>query len=165
MSRLDAALEPEKSGTARAHISALPPAVAERLAARDVEGTMRLAFDEPPPSGAKMVARCHPLGDTRLTEELLAHRAAQAQELLKLGVRLSDDHFVCTQADGRMMQPTWITHEWVALISETGLPRIRFHDLRHAHATHMLAGGIHPKIASERLVIPRSASRWICTRT
>jgi integrase len=27
----------------------------------------------------------------------------------------------------------------------------RFHDLRHAHATHLLASGIHPKIASERL--------------
>ena len=31
------------------------------------------------------------------------------------------------------------------------LPRIRFHDLRHAHATHMLSSGIHPKVASERL--------------
>jgi superfamily II DNA or RNA helicase len=70
MSRLDAALEPEKSGTVRAHISALPAAVAERLAARDMEGTVRLAFDEPPPSGAKMVARCHPLPAT-LAEMLL----------------------------------------------------------------------------------------------
>ena len=33
----------------------------------------------------------------------------------------------------------------------TTLPRIRFHDLRHAHATHMLASGVHPKVASERL--------------
>ena len=30
-------------------------------------------------------------------------------------------------------------------------PRIRFHDLRHSHATQMLAAGIHPKIAQERL--------------
>jgi site-specific recombinase XerC len=29
--------------------------------------------------------------------------------------------------------------------------RIRFHDLRHAHATHLLASGVHPKVASERL--------------
>jgi integrase len=28
---------------------------------------------------------------------------------------------------------------------------IRLHDLRHSHATHMLAAGTHPKIASERL--------------
>jgi integrase len=31
------------------------------------------------------------------------------------------------------------------------LPRVRFHDLRHARATHLLASGVHPKIASERL--------------
>jgi len=31
------------------------------------------------------------------------------------------------------------------------LPRIRFHDLRHAHATHLLSSGVHPKVASERL--------------
>jgi integrase len=33
----------------------------------------------------------------------------------------------------------------------TALPRIRFHDLRHAHATHMLAARVHPKVASGRL--------------
>jgi len=31
------------------------------------------------------------------------------------------------------------------------LPRVRFHDLRHSHATQLLASGVHPKIASERL--------------
>ena len=30
------------------------------------------------------------------------------------------------------------------------LPRIRHHDLRHAHATHLLSSGVHPKVASER---------------
>jgi integrase len=29
--------------------------------------------------------------------------------------------------------------------------RDRFHDLRHSHATAMLASNIHPKIVSERL--------------
>ena len=31
------------------------------------------------------------------------------------------------------------------------LPRIRFHDLRHAAATLLLKQGVHPKIASETL--------------
>jgi integrase len=31
------------------------------------------------------------------------------------------------------------------------LAKLRFHDLRHAHATHLLAMGVHPKVASERL--------------
>ena len=29
--------------------------------------------------------------------------------------------------------------------------KLRFHDLRHTHATLMLKSGIHPKIVSERL--------------
>ena len=37
------------------------------------------------------------------------------------------------------------------VVTHATLPRIRFHDLRHAHATHLLASGVHPKIASERL--------------
>jgi integrase len=31
------------------------------------------------------------------------------------------------------------------------LPQVRFHDLRHSHATHLLKAGVHPKIAQERL--------------
>jgi integrase len=49
------------------------------------------------------------------------------------------------------MQPTFITHQWVKTIRATSLAYLRFHDLRHAHATHMLASGVHPKVASERL--------------
>ncbi|MEO6197685.1 MAG: tyrosine-type recombinase/integrase, partial [Dehalococcoidia bacterium] len=28
---------------------------------------------------------------------------------------------------------------------------LRFHDLRHAHASLLMANGVHPKIVSERL--------------
>ena len=103
-------------------------------------------YKEPKSGRARTVA----LSST-MTDELKAHRARQAQELLKLGVRLSGDSFVVAQADASPLKPTSITHEWVRLLGQTSLPRIRFHDLRHAHATHMLASGVHPKIASERL--------------
>lgn len=86
-----------------------------------------------------------------VVEELRAHRMQQAQNMLRLGVRLLDDSYVAALADSSPMQPTFITHEWVRIISGTALPRVRFHDLRHAHATHMLASGVHPKVASERL--------------
>lgn len=83
--------------------------------------------------------------------ELKAHRARQAQELLKIGKRLSDDDFVVAQADGSPLQPHSLGQEWVRFLAGSTLPRIRFHDLRHAHATHLLASGVHPKVASERL--------------
>jgi integrase len=88
----------------------------------------------------------------RVVNELRIHRVQQAEELLKLGVPLTDDAFVVAQADGSPLQPRTITHQWHLLLANNKtLPRIRFHDLRHAHATHMLSSGVHPKIASERL--------------
>ena len=47
-----------------AHLSALPLAVGERLAARGLKGSVRLAFEEPAPTGAEMVSRSHPLPST-----------------------------------------------------------------------------------------------------
>jgi integrase len=86
-----------------------------------------------------------------MVDELRVHRARRARDLLRLGIGLSDDDFVVGQADGSAMQPTFITHNWVKTIRATSLAHLRFHDLRHAHATHLLTSGVHPKIASERL--------------
>ena len=86
-----------------------------------------------------------------VVDELKRHRVRQAEELLRLGLRAGDDQTVVAQHDGKALQPRSLTHEWVRLIQKTTLPRIRFHDLRHTHATQLLAAGVHPKIASERL--------------
>ena len=56
-----------------------------------------------------------------------------------------------TRADGEPVQPRNLTHAFVIFLRKQGLPRVRLHDLRHSHATHMLASGVHPKIAQERL--------------
>jgi integrase len=84
-------------------------------------------------------------------DALRAHRLSQAEGMLRLGGRVTEDSFVCALEDGAPMQPTFITHEWLRAIKGTALPQYRFHDLRHAHATHMLSSGTHIKVASERL--------------
>jgi integrase len=59
---------------------------------------------------------------------------------------------VVTRADGSPLRPHSPGQEWVRFLARNGtLPRIRFHDLRHAHATHLLSSGVHPKVARERL--------------
>jgi integrase len=88
---------------------------------------------------------------TRVVAELRTLRTQQAQELLKLGIRLTEDCFICAGEDGKPIQPQSLTHAWHRFLARAKLPRLRFHDLRHSHATHMLASGVHPKIASERL--------------
>jgi integrase len=84
-------------------------------------------------------------------DELRLHRARLAQELLKLGKRISDDDFVVSHPDGSMLPPIHVSQQWGFAIAKTGLAKLRFHDLRHAHATHLPAMGVHPKVASERL--------------
>ncbi|MGV0910348.1 tyrosine-type recombinase/integrase [Martelella sp. FOR1707] len=104
-------------------------------------------YKEPKSGRARTVA----VSSTVLAE-LKRHRAAQAEEQLKLGLRPENSSFVVAQIDGSPLKPTSLTHEWVRLSAKkTTLPRIRFHDLRHSHATQLLAAGVHPKIASERL--------------
>lgn len=87
-----------------------------------------------------------------LATELKAHRLRQVQDLLRLGKRLTEDDFVVTREDGLPLRPHSLGQEWVRFLARhQDLPRIRFHDLRHAHATHLLLSGVHPKVASERL--------------
>jgi integrase len=85
-------------------------------------------------------------------EEFRRLKLQQAQELLTLGIRQSGDTLVCARADGEPLQPRSLTHEFRVLMARfKGLPRVRFHDLRHSAATQLLAIGVHPKIVQERL--------------
>jgi integrase len=87
-----------------------------------------------------------------VVEELRRHRLRQAEELLRLGVRAGDDTLIVLREDGKGLQPSTLSHRFVELLlASPTLPRIRFHDLRHSHATHLLTSGIHPKVAQERL--------------
>jgi integrase len=85
-------------------------------------------------------------------EELRRLKHEQAEVLLALGVRQTSDTLLCCRADGEPHQPLSLTYEFARFMRRLkDLPRVRFHDLRHSHATQLLASGVHPKIASERL--------------
>ena len=86
-----------------------------------------------------------------LVAELRRHRMQQAEWLLRLGVRLTNDHYVCLREDGESVWPSSLTRAFRTFMRRHKLSQIRFHDLRHSHATHLLAANVHPKIAQERL--------------
>ena len=52
---------------------------------------------------------------------------------------------------GQPLSPWTVSADFRRVVHELGLPRTRFHDLRHAHATALLADGVHVKAVSERL--------------
>jgi len=83
--------------------------------------------------------------------ELRRRRTEQAQELLKLGVRLDGNTLVCARADGSMMLPSSLSHEWEKIAPTIDGRKPRFHDLRHGNATQLLAAGVPIKVVSERL--------------
>ncbi len=50
-----------------------------------------------------------------------------------------------------MRKSNLVRRSFLPLLRRAGLPRIRFHDLRHTAATLLLLQGIHPKVVQERL--------------
>jgi integrase len=68
---------------------------------------------------------------------------------------------VCCLPDGRLLENN-LNRDFNALLKRAGLPSIRFHDLRHTHATLLLALGTNAKVMSERL---EHASITITLRT
>lgn len=52
---------------------------------------------------------------------------------------------------GLPLNPPTVTRSFARAVEAAGLPAIKLHGLRHSHATAMLASGVSPKIAQERL--------------
>ncbi|HZU76710.1 MAG TPA: site-specific integrase [Dehalococcoidia bacterium] len=80
-------------------------------------------------------------------------RQRSAQELRRgeHGEGWQEFDLLLDRGDGRPWNPDTLSTGWAKFLRGCGLPKVRFHDLRHAHATLMLTQGVHPKIVSERL--------------
>ena len=68
-----------------------------------------------------------------------------------LGPAYEDHGLICARPDGRPWPPDTMSTAFAAFIRRSGLQPIRFHDLRHTHASQLLKQGVHPKVVSERL--------------
>jgi len=86
-----------------------------------------------------------------LTELLGRHRVQQEGERALLGIELKEEDLVFAHYDGSPLDPATVYHTFSDTLAGAGIPHIRFHDLRHTHATLLLQAGVHPKIVQERL--------------
>lgn len=105
-----------------------------------------IAFKEPKSGRSRAI----PL-PRQAVEALQVHYAEQAEQRKLLGESFNEVGLVCTDIDGSPLHPDRISDNFRYLLQKAGLPAIRFHDLRHTHATLLLQQGVHAKIVSERL--------------
>jgi superfamily II DNA or RNA helicase len=117
MSRLNAPLEPVGTAFA-AHLRHLPHAVRERLATRDLEGTLRIAFSEPAPLRAQIITRSHPLPS--ILAETLLEGALDAHSPERIG-----------------RAGAWLTTT-VRVVTVVALLRVRFKLTLHARREKLL---------------------------
>lgn len=89
--------------------------------------------------------------DPETVAALRRHRSRQLEERALVGVGYTDRDLVFAGPDGAPWNPDSIGRAFARAVARTDLPRIRLHDLRHTHATHLLAAGQNPKLVSDRL--------------
>jgi integrase len=58
---------------------------------------------------------------------------------------------VFQRANGQRLAPSTLGYAWRATLRAAGLPPMRLHDLRHAHATLLLASGTPMRLIAEQL--------------
>ena len=82
---------------------------------------------------------------------LRRHNEHEEQRKELLGVTVSPTDLVFSRYDDHPLDPSTVSHNFGDIVTKSGLKNVRFHDLRHAHASLMLRTGASPKVISERL--------------
>lgn len=86
-----------------------------------------------------------------LVSVLRQHRVRQIEERLRAGERWQDAGYVFTNPYGRPISGPSLLNLFKHLLAKTGLPDMRFHDLRHTAASLYLAQGVPPRMMMETL--------------
>lgn len=102
--------------------------------------------EEPKTASSK---RTIPLPDFAV-DALQRHRVRQLEQRLQSS-EWEEKGLVFPNAKGGYLWLGPMRAQFRKLLEEAGLPRIRFHDLRHSAATILLAMGVSPKVIQERL--------------
>lgn len=75
------------------------------------------------------------------------------QNKMKMALRTTykDEDYIFSTQTGKPIYPRSMTTDFNKMIKEANVPKIRFHDLRHTHATICLEAGMSIKEVQERL--------------
>ena len=77
--------------------------------------------------------------------ELRRHQLHPRKQKLHVGQAYEDFDWVAATERGKPIHPKNLTDHFQRMIKKADVPKIRFHDLRHTHATLLVKLGEHPK--------------------
>lgn len=93
-------------------------------------------------SPTKTLSSNRTLPMTKKAREALEHqRKKQAKNRALLGNEYIESGYVCTFDNGKEISPNYLTRNFHKIITESDLPKIRLHDLRHSVASNLLNKG------------------------
>lgn len=78
-------------------------------------------------------------------------RPAQLEERMAYDGEWHNTGFIFTRKHGTLNDPDVISQRFDKIVARLKLKPVRFHDLRHTHATLLLLSGVPPHVVSMRL--------------
>jgi integrase len=87
----------------------------------------------------------------QMTVAVLREHIESLERIRRLtGPAWNHQQLLFPRPDGTWWNPPAITLAFIRAVKRAGVPRIRLQDLRHTHASLLLAAGVNPKVVSER---------------
>jgi integrase len=86
-----------------------------------------------------------------IVDRLGEHAKRQLAEKIWAGSKWAENDLVFANRFGAPLQARRVIADFHKALREAGLPRIRFHDLRHSCATLLLVQGVSPRVVMEIL--------------
>ena len=115
---------------------------------RSISSTKQTGLTIKRPKNDKVRTVCAP---APLLAILQSHRAVQAAERIALGAAYRDEDLVFAKPDGTLIAPWLFSSAFRNFMKRSGVPRIRFHDLRDTHASLLAKAGVPIEVISKRL--------------
>jgi integrase len=89
--------------------------------------------------------------DAETLSVLKKWRRTQLEEQVAYDGKWQDTGFIFTRKDGSRHDVDVVSQRFDRQVARAGLPPLRFHDLRHTHATLLLLAGVPAHVVSMRL--------------
>ena len=117
-----------------------------RTLVRDADGAYVLTDGTKTTASARTVAL-----DAATVERLRRHRVQVLEDRMAAGGAWQDRDLLFHRGDGDPVSPPAVSQAFKRAVKAALLPSIRFHDLRHTHATLLLQSGEPVRTVSQRL--------------